>query len=287
MLLYIIRRFQIFSQYLPQMSSAGDPVQILLPFFQQYLIECLFGFYHSQLRHHFGIQEIIFKGVISENQHIFRTHSGQPVHILQVPLLIVPAKLASQHGRILAVPVPDHQELIPQIDLVHVFQVGVGLDIRTAVGGNDRDTGEPALRVVHFRIIFLKQQGKAAFILFPLHDKYKVHVHQIARSISEIVQDRADICFLPDIRGTVLPDHYLADLAAVKIGQQVGRMGGKNNLVFPGQPVQDLSGYLLQSGVKEDLRIFDQDNTRQIFFNLRICLQQRKQVNTAHSLAHP
>ena len=47
------------------------------------------------------------------------------VHILQIPGLIVAAELCSQLCPVFAVSVADHEELVTEIDLVHIFQVGL------------------------------------------------------------------------------------------------------------------------------------------------------------------
>lgn len=64
-------------------------------------------------------------------------------------------------------------------------------------------------------------------------------------------------------------------------------MGGEDDLVFPGEPVKDLPGYLLKPGVQEDLRVLDHDNAGQALFHLRVRLQKGEQVDGAHALSHP
>ena len=46
---------------------------------------------------------------------------GKLVNVFNIPFIVVSAQLQSQLFRVLAIPVPDHQKLIPQIDLVHIF----------------------------------------------------------------------------------------------------------------------------------------------------------------------
>lgn len=109
------------SQKPGQMAAAGQAMQIVLPFFEKCLPERFLAVHDSQPRHDRRIEKIVFKGVIFEDQDIAAADSGKLVNILLVPFLIIPAQLGSQLFGILAVPVPDHQELIPQIDLIHVL----------------------------------------------------------------------------------------------------------------------------------------------------------------------
>ncbi len=74
-----------------------------------------------------------------------------------------------------------------------------------------------ALIIVDFRIIFLQKQGQAAFILFPLHDKHKIRVHQIVGSISQSIQNHINIRLFIDHRIIVLVQNNLTDLPAGKI----------------------------------------------------------------------
>ena len=225
---HIFHRGKILPENRCQMSAAGDAVQILFPFFQKDFIEGVLGFDDTEQSHDFGVQKVVFKGIIAQNQHVLRTNPGKHIHIFQIPLFIVAAELLSQPGWVVAVAVPDHQKLISKIDLVHVFQICVGLDVGTAVGGEDGDSGQISVRIIGFGIIFPKQQRETALVLSSLHDKDKVHVHQIARRIAEIIQNGADIRLLPDAGTALFVQNHLTDLHAVEIGQKIGRMGERS-----------------------------------------------------------
>ena len=84
------------------------------------------------------------------------------------------------------VSVPDHEKLILQVHLVHVFEICVGLDIGAAVGGDNGYPGQTAAFVVNLGIILFQEKGKAAFVLFSLYDKYEIHPQKISCRVAQI-----------------------------------------------------------------------------------------------------
>ena len=217
MLFYIRLRLKILSDHFFKLLPALQPVQILLPFFHENLVKLFLRLQYPDLRHDLRIQKIILKGIISENEHIFLRHPGEPVHVLLISAGIITAELSFQFFSVFPVTVPDHEEIVLDIDLVHIFQIGIGLDIGTAVCRDDRDPGQIALIVIRLRIIFSDQKRKPALILFSFHDEDKIHIHQVIRRISKIIQHSADVGLLPDLRKSLCIQEYLTNLPAVEI----------------------------------------------------------------------
>ena len=79
--------------------------------------------------------------------------------------------------------------------------------------------------------------------------------------------------------------HYLAELAAGEVGNQVGRVGGKDHLILAGEPVEDSAGALLERRMKKQLRVFDHDNAGNMFLALDVGFQQGQHVNAFHAIA--
>lgn len=103
------------------MAAAGKAVQVFLPLVKQYLPEGVFAFHNTEPCHNLRIQEIILKGVIFQDQDVAAADLGKFICILQIPFVIVAAELGGKHLRVLAVTVADHQKLVAQIYLIHVF----------------------------------------------------------------------------------------------------------------------------------------------------------------------
>ena len=284
--LHIIRRFEIMSDNRPQLLATPQTVEIFVPFFKKNLIKLIFAVQHADPGHYLRVKEIIFKRIVLQDQYIFLRHPRQPVNVFCIALLIITAELTLQFPAVLPVAVPDHQEIIPDIDLVHVLQVRVSLDIRAAVGRDDGDPRKISILVIRLAIVFPDQQGQPALVLFALHDKHEIHIHQVIGGIAQIIQHRADIRPLLHVGHSLVIQINLPDLPAVKIGQQVRGMGGKEHLVLPRQPVQDIPGYFLEFRMKEDLRIFHHNDIRVLHAVLFVRFQQGKHIDAAHALSH-
>ena len=121
MVLHILRGGEVPAQGLYELLAAGEPVEIFPPFFVQGLVKGFLALHNAQLCHDLRVKEVVFKGIIFQDQHVPSGDSGEPVHVLGIPRVIIPAELPRQLLRILSIPVPDHQELVPDIDLVHIF----------------------------------------------------------------------------------------------------------------------------------------------------------------------
>ena len=63
-------------------------------------------------------------------------------------------------------------------------------------------------------------------------------------------------------------------------------MGGEDHLVLGRQTIQDGPAHLLETGMQEDLRILDHDDTGQVLLDLCIRFQKGEQVDGPHSLPH-
>ncbi len=283
----ILRRSQIPAQDFLQLYAAGDPVQVLLPFVKEDTVKIPGIFEYTDFGHDIWIQEIIFKGIIFQHQYVLPGDSGQPVRVLQIPVLIIPAEGGGELFPVFAVPVPDHQKTFPKVRLIDIFEIGVGFDVGTAIGGNDGDPGELSLLVIDLRIIFLEQKGKPAFVLLAFHNKNKAYVHQISCVEAQVVQNGGEIGVFPDGGPPVLPQNHLADLPAVKLEQQIGGMSAEDHLAFLGDPVKDLAGFFLQAGVEEDLRILHEDQSGDPSLVLHIGFQKGQKINAAHPFGQP
>ncbi len=195
--------FQVFfclylkSELLCQMAPALYFIEIGFPFFQEDSVKIFFLFQHADLNHDSGVEKIVLKRIVFEDQHIFRGDSREMVHILQIPGLIVAAELCSQLCPVFAVSVAYHEELVTEIDLVHIFQVGICLDVGAAIGGDDGDSGQSAVRGGRLRVIFPEKQGESAFILFAFHNEDKADIHKVAGIETQIIQYPVHISPLP------------------------------------------------------------------------------------------
>ena len=139
-----------------------------------------------------------------------------------------------QHICIFAVAIPDHQEIILQINLVDIFQVGVSLDIGAAVGGDDGHTGRFSFIIVYLGVIFVQQQRQAAFVLAAFDNKNKIYIHQVVGAVSQVIENHADIGMFTDSGIAIFIQNHLTNLTAVEIRQQIWGMSGKNHLIFAG-----------------------------------------------------
>ncbi len=85
------------------------------------------------------------------------------VDITDIPFIIIAGRAdASKISRVFAVTITDHQEAVFQINLVDVFQIGIGLDIGAAAGGDDGHTGLAFIIVYISGVIFSQQQRQSA-----------------------------------------------------------------------------------------------------------------------------
>lgn len=64
-------------------------------------------------------------------------------------------------------------------------------------------------------------------------------------------------------------------------------MGREDDLILPGEPVEDLSGHFLKPRMQEDLRVLDHNDAGQMRFDFRVGFQQGEQVDRAHAFSHP
>ena len=160
-----------------QFFSTGKPMQIFVPFFVKHVIKSIRAWNNAEFCHNIWIEKVIFKGVIFQDQDIFLCNPWQMVDITAIPFIIIAAELTLQHIRVFAVTITNHQEAVFQINLVDVFQIGIGLDIGAAVGGDDGYTGRFAFIIVYFGVIFSQQQRKSAFVLAAFDNKYKIDIH--------------------------------------------------------------------------------------------------------------
>ena len=135
-------------------------------------------------------------------------------------------------------------------------------------------------------IVFFQEKGKAALILLSLHDEYKIDVHGIGCSISQIIENFSDIRISPDNGVIFIIQYYLPDLTVGEVQKKLGGVGAEQNLILLGQPVQNLAGYLLKLRVEKQLRILHNDNARHPVLSLNICFQQGQHVDTPHTFSH-
>ena len=267
------------------MTASPGPVEIFFPFFQKDLIEIFRFFKDSQFCHDLRIQKVIFKRVVFQHQYIFGRYSWEAVHIFQVPFFVVFTQGADQLFMVFPVSVPDHEKLILQVHLVHVFEICIGLNIGAAVGSDNGHPGQTAVFVVDLGIILFQEKGKTAFILFSLDDKYEIHTQKISCRVAQIFQHPGEIRLFPDGGKSLFIQKDLTDLPAVKGRQQIGRVGGKDYLAFFGKPVQDLAGGFLKLGMEKDFRILHKENGGEPAVVFHIGFQKRQKVNAPHSLS--
>src|SRR5699024_2349288 len=134
--------------------------------------------------------------------------------------------------------------------------------------------GKCPVLFIGFVIILPDQKRQSVFILLSFHNKDEIYVHEVISGISEIIQYFTDIRLFPYFGGAVLSGQHLADLSAVKVCQEIWRMGGKDHLTLSGKPVKDISCHLLQLWMKENLRIFHEDQVSSRYFCLLAGLQK-------------
>ena len=139
------------------------------------------------------------------------------VDITDIPFIIIAAELMLQHIRVFAVTITDHQEAVFQINLVDVFQIGIGLDIGAAVGGDDT-TWKACLHHRIFRSnIFHIQRQSALSASFD--NKYKIDIHQIIGAVSQIIENDADICMFTNSGIAITVQYNLLQIPTAAVGK--------------------------------------------------------------------
>ena len=146
------------------------------------------------------------------------------------------------------VSVPDHEKLILQVHLVHVFEICIGFDIGAAVGGDNGYPGQTAAFVVNLGIIlFQEKRGRRLLSCFPSTIIRNPPPEDLLQSSPDLLILEKGLFFPGRWAGLFIQDD-LPDLPAVKGRQQIGRVGGKDYLAFLESRVQDLAGGFLKLG---------------------------------------